>query len=112
MLKLVGVRICRLAALWAQAIGGGFARTTLTRRRPIPKFAAAHVVRGEGPMFEWKVFMGGMFVAAAALGSLMAVAVPALALPAVLAGRVGTAVELIGSVAGGVLATLYSKHQR
>lgn len=63
-------------------------------------------------MFEWKVFLGGMFLAAAALGSLMAVATPAIALPAVMAGRVGTVVEVLGSLVGGVLATLYTKRQR
>lgn len=62
-------------------------------------------------MFEWKVFLGGMFLAAAAIGTLVSVAAPTIALPALALGRAGSVVELGGSLIGGILAVLFSKRR-
>lgn len=81
---------------------------------PMFTFRAPDVLRAID-MFQWKVFLGGMFVAAAAISTVgtfvASPAVAALAIPAAAAGRLGALAELIGSVAAGLLAQRLS-HKR
>lgn len=62
-------------------------------------------------MQDIRTFLGGAVLAAAALGLLLALAEPLLAVPAALLARVATGVEIIGSLVAGI-AAVWSTHKR